>query len=188
MSSLKDYIMRLPALSEGLCETVTTELKKQQWTNHTFVDYKNNNNYETDHNNCKTILDGTPLDALVMDNLFKPIQEYVTEKGKPFFKSWAGYTPVKYNKYEKGKSMKKHIDHIYSIFNNQEGKLKGIPTLSIIGALNNDYEGGAIEMFDNEKINLRTGEVLIFPSIFLYPHKVCEVTEGTRYSFVSWVY
>ena len=78
MSNLEDYIMRVPALSEGLCETVVTELKKQEWKNHTFIDYEGDDNYETNHNNCKTILNGTSIDALVMDNLFKPILSIAT--------------------------------------------------------------------------------------------------------------
>jgi predicted 2-oxoglutarate/Fe(II)-dependent dioxygenase YbiX len=81
--------------------------------------------------------------------------------------------------------MEKHVDHIDSIF---DGTVKGIPILSIIGLLNDDFEGGEIEMFEDTKIKLKAGEVLIFPSNFLYPHKVCPVTKGTRHSFVSWVY
>jgi hypothetical protein len=33
-----------------------------------------------------------------------------------------------------------------------------------------------------------TGDVIIFPSTFLYPHKVNEVKKGIRYSFVSWAW
>ena len=35
---------------------------------------------------------------------------------------------------------------------------------------------------------LNQGDVLIFPSNFLYPHKVNSIKKGTRYSFVSWVW
>ena len=31
-------------------------------------------------------------------------------------------------------------------------------------------------------------QLIIFPSIFLYPHLVKPVKKGTRYSFVSWVF
>ena len=43
-------------------------------------------------------------------------------------------------------------------------------------------------MFNNKKINLNQGDILIFPSVFLYPHKVEPVTKGARYSFVSWAW
>ena len=188
MSNLKDYVMQIPALSEGVCQSVVSELEKQKWTEHTFSDYDGTKVYKPYRETCETILNGTSIDSLVMDSLYEPIANYVRHIGKHYFKSWSGYTPVKYNKYRTGKSMEKHIDHIYDIFDNDIGIPKGIPTLSIIGVLNNDYSGGAIEMFEDTKYNLKAGELLIFPSIFLYPHKVCEVTRGTRYSFVSWVY
>ena len=44
-------------------------------------------------------------------------------------------------------------------------------------------------MFDNDsKIDFEKGDILIFPSNFLYPHKVKPILEGTRYSFITWVY
>ena len=42
-------------------------------------------------------------------------------------------------------------------------------------------------MHDKE-IQLKKGDVLVFPSNFLYPHKVEPVTKGLRYSIISWVY
>jgi predicted 2-oxoglutarate/Fe(II)-dependent dioxygenase YbiX len=81
--------------------------------------------------------------------------------------------------------MAKHCDHIHDMF---DGKMKGIPTLSIVGFLNDDYEGGEFIMFDDMEIKLKQGDVLIFPSNFLYPHKVNPVTKGIRDSFVSWVW
>ncbi len=37
-------------------------------------------------------------------------------------------------------------------------------------------------------ITLKAGEIMIFPSNFLYPHRVDLVTKGTRYSYVSWTW
>jgi len=78
-----------------------------------------------------------------------------------------------------------HIDHIHSLF---DGKLKGVPVLSILGTLNEDYEGGEFILFEDYKINFKKGDVVIFPSNFLYPHKVEPVTKGTRYSYISWAW
>ena len=69
-----------------------------------------------------------------------------------------------------------------------DGEKKGIPVLSIIGILNDDYEGGELIMFEDEKIDTKKGDLLIFPSNFLYPHEIAPVTEGVRYSYVSWVW
>jgi predicted 2-oxoglutarate/Fe(II)-dependent dioxygenase YbiX len=81
--------------------------------------------------------------------------------------------------------MKEHCDHIHSMF---DGTRKGIPSLSILGSLNNDYEGGELVFWQDQKIELKAGSIMIFPSNFLYPHKVVEVTKGVRYSYVSWVW
>ena len=81
--------------------------------------------------------------------------------------------------------MRPHCDHIHDLF---DGNTKGIPILSIVGSLNNDYNGGDFIMWGNQKIEIPAGSIIVFPSNFMYPHCVTQVTEGTRYSFVSWVY
>ena len=78
--------------------------------------------------------------------------------------------------------MRKHYDHIHSVF---DGSRKGIPCLSFIGILNNNFTGGDF-IIRNKKIKTKTGDIIIFPSCFLYPHEVTEVKKGVRYSFVSW--
>jgi hypothetical protein len=69
-----------------------------------------------------------------------------------------------------------------------DGNKKGIPIVSVLGILNDNYEGGEFIMFEDEEIKFKKGDILVFPSIFLYPHKVEPVTKGTRYSFISWVW
>jgi hypothetical protein len=91
----------------------------------------------------------------------------------------------RYNKYFNEKKMASHCDHIQSIF---DGEKKGIPILSCLGILNEEYEGGKFIMFEDTEIKFNAGDLIIFPSIFLYPHKVLPVTKGSRYSFISWVY
>ena len=44
-------------------------------------------------------------------------------------------------------------------------------------------------MFKEEKeIKLKKGDIVVFPSVFMYPHRVDRITEGVRDSFVSWVW
>jgi predicted 2-oxoglutarate/Fe(II)-dependent dioxygenase YbiX len=80
--------------------------------------------------------------------------------------------------------MREHYDHIHSLF---DGKLKGIPILSIVGLLNDNYEGGEF-LIRREQVKLARGDILIFPSNFMYPHEVKDITKGIRYSFVSWAF
>jgi predicted 2-oxoglutarate/Fe(II)-dependent dioxygenase YbiX len=69
-----------------------------------------------------------------------------------------------------------------------DGSRKGVPVLTVLGALNDDYEGGELVMWNDTQIELTAGKIMIFPSNFLYPHEVKIVKEGIRYSFVSWVW
>ena len=41
-------------------------------------------------------------------------------------------------------------------------------------------------MFDNLHINLNAGDIMVFPSAFMYTHEVKPITSGERWSFVSW--
>jgi len=64
-------------------------------------------------------------------------------------------------------------------------------TISIILMLNNDYEGGNLCFKDNitnneTVIDTKPNRLIIWPSNFLFPHKVNPVTKGTRYSVVCW--
>ena len=43
-------------------------------------------------------------------------------------------------------------------------------------------------MIRDKEIKLTRGDILIFPSNFMYPHKVKDITEGVRHSFVSWAF
>lgn len=64
-------------------------------------------------------------------------------------------------------------------------------TLSFIYFVNDDYTGGEL-IFNlpknNEEIKVHTKKdrLIIWPSNFLYPHKVEPVTKGIKFSIVSW--
>ena len=74
-----------------------------------------------------------------------------------------------------------HVDHFATIPR----------TMSCILLLNNDYEGGNL-CFRNPdgsgewEVEVRPNRMIIWPSIFLYPHTVKPVIKGTRYSVVAW--
>ena len=80
--------------------------------------------------------------------------------------------------------MAQHCDHITNIF---DGTRRGVPILSVVCSLNNDYSGGEFIM-QGKKLDFKKGDVLIFPSNFLFPHEVKPVKKGTRYSAISWTW
>jgi hypothetical protein len=53
--------------------------------------------------------------------------------------------------------------------------------------LNDDYEGGEFAFFDRElKYKLKKGSAITFPSNHMFPHEIMPVTEGVRYSIITW--
>ena len=95
------------------------------------------------------------------------------------------FTGVRFNRYQPGQIMRQHIDHIHSIF---DGKEKGIPVLSFILNFNDDYEGADLFFWDNTAFKLGKGDIIMWPSNFLYPHGVTEAISGKRYSGVTWAW
>jgi predicted 2-oxoglutarate/Fe(II)-dependent dioxygenase YbiX len=123
-----------------------------------------------------------------MKRIWDGLQRYhqeLTAWGCTWYSSWQGYTEVRFNRYREDTNMKLHCDHIHSMF---DGQRKGVPTLTVLGGLNNGYEGGDLVFWQDTPITLKSGEIMIFPSNFLYPHRVDMVTKGTRYSYVSWTW
>ena len=82
-------------------------------------------------------------------------------------------------KYEIGEFYKEHID----------GSAEhSVRTLSCSIILNDDYEGGKLKFFNgNYEVEAKKGDMILFPSNFMFPHQVTPVTKGVRYSIVTWI-
>tara|TARA_R110000764_G_scaffold216278_2_gene303156 strand:+ start:1810 stop:2388 length:579 start_codon:yes stop_codon:yes gene_type:complete len=57
--------------------------------------------------------------------------------------------------------------------------------------INNDYEGGELifTLANNENVSIKAtaNSCVMFPSNFMFPHSVKEVTKGVRYVLVGWM-
>ena len=189
MNNLKDYIFHLDNwIPKNICNKSIEELSNDNtWERHKFSDSQT---FEAESKNGNKELDicfGDNLTYLKeLHNLtWKALEKYIVidKVGGETLEGWAGFSQIRFNRYNKNQIMSKHIDHIQSIFT---GEKRGIPFLSIVCVLNEDYEGGEFIMFDDYEIKFKTGDLIIFPSIFLYPHLVKPIKKGVRYSFVSW--
>lgn len=96
----------------------------------------------------------------------------------------ASVSPGRFNIYRTGDSMDEHVDNIHSLFT---PPVQGVPILSVVALINDDFEGGDFTLC-GQRMDLKAGDVIIFPSCFLFPHSVGKVTSGTRLSFVSWAW
>jgi predicted 2-oxoglutarate/Fe(II)-dependent dioxygenase YbiX len=189
--NLSHYIKHYPNfIEEKLClETVKqlNSLKKSNWEEHTFYNPVTNKYSKVSGTKelSTTYSDKITTQNEIMQKLWNGIFSYSKDINLKWFSSWQGYSQIRFNKYAKNKEMAEHCDHIHTLF---EGQRRGIPILSVLGVLNENYIGGEFIILGDQEIKFKTGDLLIFPSIFLYPHKVKPVKKGTRYSFISWVW
>ena len=186
-SSLKDYIKIYKGFYEpDFCASVVTELANANWILHAFHDPINNSykSYDDDlHISYHPSDLKNQIDVKIPDIIRRYIFNDMSYMSKWFY-GWSGYTYCRFNKYDQGTDMKPHCDHIHTLF---DGTHKGVPILTILGTLNDSYDGGEFVLC-GEHIELKTGDVIVFPSNFLYPHEVKSIKSGTRYSFVSWAW
>lgn len=163
------------------CFTIVNELDKKNWDDHKFYSH---GNLVDNGNEPKEYHGEIPSIAVIQQAIWNSLKQYILEDTNfPWFTGWQGFSVPKFIKYNKNQEMHNHCDHIHNIY---DGIHKGIPILSVIGLLNNDFKGGDFILFDDTKIELNVGDIIVFPSIFLFPHKVTKITSGCRYSFASW--
>ena len=189
--NLKDYILHLNNwIPKNILDKCLKELSDNKtWEKHTYSNTKTLEDISKNGDKELDICYGNNLTYLkeLHDLTWKALEKYIVidKIGGDEFNGWQGFSGIRFNRYNKEQIMSKHCDHIFTLFT---GKQRGIPILSIVGVLNDDYKGGEFIMFDDYEIKFKAGDLIIFPSLFLYPHLVRPVKEGTRYSFVSWCY
>ena len=181
--NLVDYIKVYNILDADTCDNVLNSLQSTHWTTHKF--YSNDglldNGSEPDE--CHDIIDQTPA---LQQAVWEALRRYITEDIQcPWFAGWHGFSNIKFIRYNVDTEMINHCDHIHSLY---DGTYNGIPILSVIGLLNDNYEGGELVMFEDVVIPLKKGDIVVFPSVFLYPHHIAKVKSGVRHSFVSWAH
>jgi len=96
--------------------------------------------------------------------------------------------PMQITKYKKNGHYDFHQDgNGFSRYDSPENKFLHSRTrkLSMTIVLNEDYEGGEFEFFDDKNlIKEKMGTIIVFPSYMV--HKVRPVIKGIRYSLVAW--
>jgi hypothetical protein len=79
-------------------------------------------------------------------------------------------------KYGPGQHFQEHHDHGYS-YN---------CTVSLVSYINDDYEGGELYFrLQDKMIKPRAGDLYVFPSNYMYPHRAMPVHSGVKYSIVT---
>lgn len=185
-SKLGDYVrVYKNYFDAGFCSNVVRDISGVPWEKHAYYNSLTNQlrTYSNDLSISYSDIEGKSFIDGEMSKIFK---KYIKEdmSDMTWFNDIDGCSEIRFNRYDPNTEMKVHCDHIKLLF---DGKNKGIPILSAVGLLNDKFVGGNFLMCDN-KIDLSVGDVIVFPSSFLYPHSVSQVKSGIRYSFVSWAW
>ena len=101
------------------------------------------------------------------------VNEYCTTFSVGELGYWEAFN---FLKYEKGQHFQYHHDH--SVNYNC--------TISLVQYLNDDYEGGELSFGGwNYTYKPVAGDLVIFPSNYMYTHRAMPVTSGTKYALAT---
>jgi hypothetical protein len=119
---------------------------------------------------------GDKLRQLADDTVYRQrqvVKDYTRRYNIGELRYWEA---TNYIKYGPGQHFQEHHDHGYS-YN---------CVVSLVAYPNDDYEGGEL-FFRLQGITAkaRAGDLFVFPSNFMYPHRAMPVSSGTKYSMVT---
>lgn len=183
-NKVEDYILVLRnIIPSDLCDTILDYYGNSDIWTPAGVGREGNPNKNI--RNCDTIeisqpfvMQGIKERVKIDAEMFKCAAKCLEEYNKTFEHSAVtedtGYELLRYNK---GQFYEEHVDTF----------LQAPRLISCSFHLNGNYEGGEFGFFNrNKKIKAGKGDVVMFPSTFMYPHEIMPVVKGTRYSIITW--
>jgi hypothetical protein len=116
------------------------------------------------------------LQSLWEDVHFRKLQavkDYTKRNNVGELRYWEALNFVKYGP---SQHFQEHTDHGFS-YN---------CVVSMVGYVNDDYEGGGLAFrVQGIEVKPKAGDLFVFPSNFMYPHRAMPVLSGTKYSIVT---
>jgi predicted 2-oxoglutarate/Fe(II)-dependent dioxygenase YbiX len=119
----------------------------------------------------------------IIDKLLKVVIKNYSQDVKSFYYSYGDsinhyhYHALKYGKND---NFKIHHDHYAETLNYSR-------LLTVCVYLNEDYDGGELEFPSIKKtFKFKTGDVIVFPSNWMFYHGVNPILSGNRYSLTVW--
>lgn len=101
------------------------------------------------------------------------VKDYTKRHNVGELRYWEALNFVKYGP---SQHFQEHTDHGFS-YN---------CVVSMVGYVNDDYEGGGLAFrMQGVEVKPKAGDLFIFPSNFMYPHRAMPVISGTKYSIVT---
>jgi len=113
----------------------------------------------------------------VHESVFQAVRQCVDDYGRYWGVGIASYEAFNFVKYDgPGTHFKVHADHGPTY----------VCTISVVVYLNDDYEGGDIwfPRMNNLSIKPKAGDIVVFPSTYIYEHASQDMVSGVKYSVV----
>ena len=184
--NIENYIVVFEhVLSDNFCDGLVSEFKDSEEWNATLVgaDARVNRdvrNADTISLSTRSVVQKNPkcrekIEQTLYRTAGEVLRKYQTQFPYCRIVEGMGFELLRYRE---GGYYKLHTD-----------SFKKVPrALSCSFTLNDDFVGGDWSFFCGEKIvHPGKGSAVVFPSNFLFPHEITEVTSGTRYSVVTWM-
>lgn len=171
--SLKNYIEQYSCfVPESICDKIVEYTAKypRRWSKAATVDTESNDRV------CDT------WDVRDWDEIDNDIFKYVTEACALYTRKHPNFkishdTGYQILRYQPGGKYEYHTDQ-HANYNRE---------VTIILNLNDEYTGGNLcHIKDSCMTKMGKGDIIIFPSNFMFPHRITPITSGTRYSVVTW--
>ena len=189
-SSMLDHILCLPSfIDKDICLSVMNSLDKlEKDKSAPYTDGLLNNDADSYFDPDIEYID-TVRDRIFVDG----IKEYA-DKVRSF--NWSYYDTDSFHcsemiirRYNQGSEFKYHHDDIIGeIFPHWFLRRQNILTCNFYFSNADDYDGGDLVFTCGKSFHPSMGDIIIFPSNWMFYHEVQKITKGTRYSGTVWLY
>ena len=192
-AKLSDFVVVLPnALTEDYCDVIVDEFKDHEsftWGN---LIYKGDVKVDTSHRKVRELLitakevwDGDEFKQGILDNILQTYVNCIDFYNFTLSSKHISSVPVEPEKNEGIKLLHYKEGYMFNEHFDGGALLDRMLTCSI--NLSKGYKGARFKFFNGTyDVKLGKGDAIIFPSSFLWPHQVTELTEGERYSLITW--
>lgn len=120
----------------------------------------------------------------ILEKVSKEVGKRYCIDVRPFFYSYGeklDHYDFQVLQYDKDDFFRVHHDHYAESTNFSR-------LLTVCIYLNDDYEGGNLDFPSiGKSFRFNTGDVIVFPSNWMFYHGVTPITSGTRFSIVMWL-
>ena len=168
---LNDFVAHFPALKPNICNELI-----QVFDNSTPQVRRENSVQRFTEVNLNEVYPELARDLIhTVSNAAENYMDRVVPAGERYFPVKYGLEEMRIKRYDKGDCFNQHVD---------VGNLSSSKRfLAFLFYLNEDYEGGAtvFKTPDNFTVRPCTGNVVVFPPTWQYPHAGMPVKGGTKY-------